>query len=376
MWLTYPNALGAWTTIFVVCLAGHSLSHADGAYVGEHGRHPLSSVSAAKSRANFAFLSPWSSDVAVLTSKSGQNQSHTEELEEAKGGNPTVCVVLAAVLLFMCMCSQLLAKALDGICPGRGEQAASAISSISTTAIMVYLLVSGTYSAWWTGKAVGSYCRFLCLWAFFVFVFTSVLLCCMCSGMLGALVIKNHIVKQIRDKFKEMEPGLPGPRREYYKSEAFRTKCDAAFDKADDDKNGVLDMSELKDVVLSLAHNDQAALDQMMFYALCFDQNGNSKVEKDEFPEMMKFFSVSMLRADGRSQTIPQSPNPAEQYFEILQLPETCTSAQASKSFRKLSVMWHPDKQWGVSKDVASADFAELTGAHDEVVAHLKKLDR
>jgi len=174
------------------------------------------------------------------------------------------------------------------------------------------------------------------------------------------------MVKKIRVAYEEKEAALTGPRKEYYQSAAFTDLCNELFDKADVDKDGVLDMRELRDIIVEASGSEEVAQETPLFFE-AFDSNGDSSVERVEFKEMMKFFSV--LRLEFEKQGITKR---IEQHYEILQLRQTASPAEVKKSFHKLALCWHPDKRTDVPQAVASADMREVQDAYEAVCEHLK----
>lgn len=171
------------------------------------------------------------------------------------------------------------------------------------------------------------------------------------------MVIKNKQIKMMHQKYEEEKGKLSGPRREYYESELFQRKCDGMFDKLDTDGNGTLDMSELQPMIAE----EFQELDEMTrgpFGAMlksAFDENGDSKVEKDEFKHMMQF--ISMIKFQEGKFT-------EESAWEVLQVdPKTGTHEQVKRSYKKLSLKYHPDKRRGVPEEELRRDMAEINDA-------------
>jgi len=228
-------------------------------------------------------------------------------------------------------------------------------------ALIIYVFGSGLWSHWWSGKPTDPFCRVTC-WLVTIPVF--LFLCmigCLCCGLGvaagAAVVIKNLSIKAMHEKYEEEKGKLSGPRREYYESELFQRKCDDMFDKLDADRNGTLDMSELQPMIEE-EFQGQDAMWMGQFGQLlrsAFDENGNSKVEKDEFKHMMQFISMVKFQ-EGRFTE--------DSAWEVLQVdPKTGTHEQVKRSYKKLSLKYHPDKRRGVPEEELRRDMAEINDA-------------
>lgn len=244
-----------------------------------------------------------------------------------------------------------------------GEQAGANISAILSVGLFVYMLYSGIYSAWWSGEAVGFSCQVMCWWALLQMVIMVTMCCCLCCAVGAAVVIKNEMIKQMKDQYEEKAQDLSGPRREYYESDVFKQKCDDLFDRADVSCTGTLSMRELQDIVTDMLGEQGIALTPILVQ--CFDDNHNSEVEKDEFVEMMKFVSVMQIQ-DGRFTV--------EQAFEVLCLPQTATSSDVSRSYRKLALRYHPDKRHDVDEATVTKDMGEVNDAKAMLDKHFQEL--
>lgn len=273
--------------------------------------------------------------------------SHSEK--ENSLGPKVACYSVLFLLFFVCFLNSQLKDYLD-------EVHANAISLLTTIGMFIFLVANGTYSAVLSGQPIGEgawACYLTCILVSLQMCFLSCVVACLCCVVAAVIQINNKMVKSMRKEYEEKVKLLSGPRQEYYESALFKSKCDAWFDKADVDGSGALDMSELQTIVVEVVGSEEV-LQSVPLLAQAFDSDGNSKVEKDEFTEMMKFISVSMWQ-EGKCTE--------QQAFEILQLPETATKQEVSSAYRKMAFKWHPDKRIGVPADVAKRDCAEVNGA-------------
>lgn len=310
---------------------------------------------------------------AALPQLATEEDSQDEEILPQK--LKTNCNYMLMALCCLCCCGGVL-KEMWSSCFGSGSaeadeaaagQAISTIGMVLSVLMFYYLLSSGIYSAWWKGEAgVGFNCRVMCWWAIFQMVFWSIFMCCTCCVMGAVFVVKNKMVKKMKEDFDEKVDALSGPRKEYYKSAVFKDKCDAMFDKADVDRSGSLDMSEFQGIVTEMLGQEAVMVCPLL--KECFDENHNSQVEKEEFVEMMKFVSVMQLQ-DGRFTV--------EQAFEVMLLPEaTATMSDVSRSYRKLALQYHPDKRPGVAKDIVDKDMAEVNDSKAMLETHFKEKEK
>jgi len=107
--------------------------------------------------------------------------------------------------------------------------------------------------------------------------------------------IRNQAVQEIRADFDKMVKELPEDQRTYYTSGEFKNLCDDMFDNADTDKNGSLDMDELRKPVLE---KYGAQLEDDDNFVMAFDKNKNSTVERDEFRELIKYFELKKAKKE------------------------------------------------------------------------------
>lgn len=246
-----------------------------------------------------------------------------------------------------------------------GEKVATNISTFVSIFVFVYLMYSGIYQDWWEGASVGLYCKVICIWALLQMTCFGLFACFLCVFVGAAHIVKNQVIKQMQEQYEEKMKDISGPRRDYYESQFFRNKMDSLFDQADSDGNGSLDMKELESVLVEVT--GEPDITQMApLLQQAFKDHGNSAVEKHEFVEMMKFVSVCALQ---------EGKFTAKQAFEILQLPETASKAEVSKSYRKMAMKYHPDKRKDVDDETAKRDMGQINDAHAKVQEFLKEKD-
>jgi len=256
------------------------------------------------------------------------------------------CGILLGLLVFMCFFGSMIASFL-------GKAPAGAINFLCTGGVLIYMFQSGAFEEWWEGQEVTTFCWILSLWTVVLLCFWSCSLCCMTWAVGSVICIKNEVIQKMRLAFDEKEKQFQGPRKEYYQSVTFAVLCDELFNKADVDKNGVLDMSELQQVISEVCGSAEVAAATPLFFE-AFDQNGDSKVERSEFREMVKFFSVCRLELD---KDVAESVG---KYYEVLQLRPTASLPEVKKAFHALALKWHPDKRREVPVKEACADMQEL----------------
>jgi hypothetical protein len=120
-------------------------------------------------------------------------------------------------------------------------------------------------------------------------------LCC-CTGLLVTAVVaggphptvvRMKMELDAKRELKEMVSKIQTPE--------FRKKCDDMFTEADKNGDGSLDASELR--AFAAASLPQSTQDNPLFYET-FDKNGDKKLDKDEFYDMMVFFEVKKRIGD------------------------------------------------------------------------------
>lgn len=268
------------------------------------------------------------------------------------------CEIFAITLLVLCCCG--------GSCQSLiGSGPTSALNFLVTLTMLCFLVFSGDFSTWWDGKNVSIWIRLLSLWACVLFCFWGCLLCCTGLGISAGYCIKNQMVRKMRTAYQEKEATLSGPRKAYYTSQAFIQKCNRLFDKADIDQDDVIDMSGLRSIIIDTCGSEEVALATPLF-AEAFGVHRDSKVERCEFQEMMKFFSV--FRLDIEREAGIKSIGP---FYELLQLQEGAALDEVKRSYYRLAKKWHPDKRPEVPLEQATADMQEVQEAYESICKYL-----
>lgn len=108
------------------------------------------------------------------------NEAAGPKQEGEAGGEvrSTTCGVMLGILIFLCCCGGTLAKVLGPIAP--------TISSVLTLGIFIYILYTGTFSRWWNGEKINTYCMVLCIWSLIQIVVLS-LVCCLGATAMGGV---------------------------------------------------------------------------------------------------------------------------------------------------------------------------------------------
>mmetsp|Transcript_38417 Transcript_38417/g.86589 ORF Transcript_38417/g.86589 Transcript_38417/m.86589 type:complete len:316 (-) Transcript_38417:231-1178(-) len=224
-------------------------------------------------------------EVQVGHSISLRQQGKLQGQPDDKEASSTGCWICLAVLVFFCCC---------GSRPGL----TNTLASLATLVVLIYIFASGVFGRWWKGEKVKTPCLVICIWAFIQLVCLCLMSCIagmFVAGAAGVAMklssIQNATVREVRKQFDDMESCLSTEQRAYFTSAEFKKKCDDLFEKADLDKNGVLTLEELQSAALS-AVNGVERMRCDPFFVSAFDTNKNSKIEKAEFAEMMKYFEM------------------------------------------------------------------------------------
>jgi len=299
----------------------------------------------------------------VLAASSGEQPwnnlgaSSEEVTEDAVNKSSCKRVVIVWSIVYLCVWIPILATG-----ESHGQHTWPHATRIALELVLIaYVFGSGLWSHWWSGKPTDPFCRFSC-WLVSIWIFPFLcMIGCFCCGLSvafgAAVLIKNVSIKRMHQMYEEEKGKLSGPRREYYDSELFQRKCDDMFDKLDTDGNGTLDMSELQPMIEEEFQGQDAMTrgpgGQLLTSA--FDENGDSKVQKDEFKHMMQF--ISMIKFQEGSFT-------EDSAWEVLQLdPKTGTHEQVKRNYKKLSLKYHPDKRRDVPEEEKKRDMAEINDA-------------
>lgn len=99
---------------------------------------------------------------------------------------------------------------------------------------------------------------------------------------------KDEVVVEIKKELAEIEEVLDDEHRAYYASDEFKAKCDAIFDGADANKNGVIDPDEFQAALTAALGDDMIPVYKTEFFK-AFDLDNDKKIERDEFHILMKY---------------------------------------------------------------------------------------
>jgi len=181
------------------------------------------------------------------------------------------------------------------------------------------------------------------------------------TALAANAIIKNKVVKLMHEDYEEKKRHLSGPRRAYFESELFKSKCDDLFDEMDTDRSGHLDMDELTPVLKnelgSHATNleEEEAFNQSSSLIAKVFQNGDSRVERAEFMHMMQWISMMKFKEGNFSE---------DNAWEVLQLDKRiATYADIKKKYKIMALKYHPDKRHDVSDEERKRDMAEINDA-------------
>lgn len=259
------------------------------------------------------------------------------------------CGGMLAILVFMCCCGSALAAAF-------GKNLAGTLNCCTTAGVLIYMFHSGAFHQWWAGEDVGMFCRVLSVWAAILLFFWG----CCCCFVSSSFLVKNEAVKKMRAAFDAKEESFHGPRREYYMSAFFTQLCDELFDTVDVDKSGEVEINELRAIIVEMCGSKQIAQAAPLFME-AFDDSGDSKIQRSEFREIIRYFSIVRLEyTDDTSKDIGP-------YYEILQLKTNASRDEVEQAYLVLRSRWDPEKRKGVSEDEAQKDLGEVQEAYDRI---------
>lgn len=257
------------------------------------------------------------------------------------------CGFMLFFLVFLCCCQPVIRAAL-------GDALGMIFHLASTFGLLFYIYFSGIYDMWSKGVPLSTSCQILCWWVFFCLLFAAIwcaCTCCLGATMFGAaFVIKNELIKKMHEEYEQKSQDLSGPRKAYFESDVFKERCDTLFDTYDKDGNGTLCMEEMQPLILAHVGHENAK-NATIQTALT---NGGT-VQKAEFVYFMQFLSVLNFQEGHFTE---------ESAWEVLQLnPDTATYDDVKRSYKKLSMKYHPDKRRDAPEDVVKRDMAEVNDA-------------
>jgi DnaJ homolog subfamily C member 3 len=86
------------------------------------------------------------------------------------------------------------------------------------------------------------------------------------------------------------------------------------------------------------------------------------------------FFTVKAREKQPQNQQVNEGLRKAQKlqkmalrkdYYKILDVAKTATEPEIRKAYRKLALIWHPDKHEGVDKEAAEAKYVEIAEAYE-----------
>jgi hypothetical protein len=293
-------------------------------------------------------------DVFKLSAISEQSTLHQpSQPSQLKPEVKSNCQVMLVMLAVICLCGACISESL-------GQTLGCVVLFCITFSMVYYILTSGIWESWRSGQNVGIPCAILCLWVAALLCVSCLCICFLCCGfttMLNAWwIIKNAVVKQMHDEYESHKEKLSGPRRDYYESEAFKQRCDKLFDRYDKDESGSLTMQEILPLVQKEWELDEESAQQAsLFLFIGFDENKGGSVERAEFVHLMQYMAMKRFQEGQFTQ---------KSAYEVLQLdPDSATYEDFKKSYKKLSLKYHPDKRQGVPEEEVKRDMAEINDA-------------
>jgi len=150
---------------------------------------------------------------------------------------------------------------------------------------------------------------------------------------------KNEMAKNMRESFNKE---CPEEEKGKYNSKEFKDKCDELFKKADTDGNGTLDAKELKKTVADILGADADSQSELIL--LAFDENHDSKLEEDEFFELMKYCQWTKDKAAKAAEELKAKAKEMREAFDK-ECPEEVKAKYTSPEFKV-----EMDKLFDISK--------------------------
>lgn len=173
----------------------------------------------------------------------------------------------------------------------------SGISNVFALIAIFYAWYHGLVTAWLDGTIdpkKDNLCNTVAVYAFIMYLFTIIFCiwaCCFVSVSVAALMAADRQEKQQLLKTTAMTRGMSVS--DYIDSTEFNHKCKKAFNDADLDGNGKLDLTELKHVVLfDLSEEEKAKVAKHDLFKKAFvdkDVDKDSLIDPFEFLEVMKW---------------------------------------------------------------------------------------
>lgn len=272
------------TGLFTECHGALGYQHAQ-----LHGArlHKLQSADTAFFKAS----TPGNVSSALSTNKPGLFYSDQDSTNTS-----TTCFHLAVLALIVVCC---VSPCVMFTC---GNLAAWFLILAMNIAIIYFVVFNGYIVKLWSGEQLGIWCVIISMVAVFLLVVSIVIPLAHCCGIAifgGAALFmlarrRNAQVKHMRSAMEAIGTRIDPQMQDLFKSEEFQKICDGLFDAADQDNNANLDVGELRQAVV--CHFGMTIKDVDLFRE-AFDKNADSKIDKAEFREMMKYFYILADRA-------------------------------------------------------------------------------
>jgi Ca2+-binding EF-hand superfamily protein len=134
--------------------------------------------------------------------------------------------------------------------------------------------------------------------------------------LLSCILMPYFVASRMMVERHATTPFLDPADREHIESDLFRMKCIKAFNEADADHNGRLDLSELQHVVLfDLTDEQKEYVKSHSLFKEAFeecDEDKSNSIDQREFLEVMKFIMTKAKFASSKPSEQPTDSKPSE----------------------------------------------------------------